>query len=163
MRFAWRSAISPTMSPAIGILLFLGTIALMEGVAYAAHRWVMHGPGWFLHKSHHEPSTGMFELNDRSRLRACREYRRPWRGQSPSGVPLSILGLALAAAHRALGEPDASCGHGSEREVRELRHRTARHAPAMRGERGHHGEQQEGQGADHAASINPPPCEKVKP
>ncbi len=64
MRFAWRSAISPTMSPAIGILLFLGTIALMEGVAYAAHRWVMHGPGWFLHKSHHEPSTGMFELND---------------------------------------------------------------------------------------------------
>lgn len=52
------------MNPAIGILLFLGTIALMEGVAYAAHRWVMHGPGWFLHRSHHEPRAGMFELND---------------------------------------------------------------------------------------------------
>lgn len=64
MRFAWRSAISPAMNAAIGILLFLGTIALMEGVAYAAHRWVMHGPGWFLHRSHHEPRTGMFELND---------------------------------------------------------------------------------------------------
>lgn len=52
------------MHPAIGIALFLGTIAAMEGVAYAAHRWVMHGPGWFLHKSHHEQRTGMFELND---------------------------------------------------------------------------------------------------
>lgn len=64
MRFAWRGAISPAMNAAIGILLFLGTIAAMEGVAYAAHRWVMHGPGWFLHRSHHEPRTGMFELND---------------------------------------------------------------------------------------------------
>jgi beta-carotene 3-hydroxylase len=47
-----------------GILLFLLTIAAMEGVAYAAHRWVMHGPGWFLHESHHRERTGMFELND---------------------------------------------------------------------------------------------------
>lgn len=52
------------MNAAIGILLFLGTLALMEGVAYAAHRWVMHGPGWFLHKSHHVPHDRTFELND---------------------------------------------------------------------------------------------------
>lgn len=52
------------MHPAIGILLFLTTVALMEGFAYVAHRWVMHGPGWFLHKSHHEPRTGNWELND---------------------------------------------------------------------------------------------------
>jgi len=45
-------------------VLFLLTIAGMEGVAYAAHRWVMHGPGWVLHASHHAPRTGMFELND---------------------------------------------------------------------------------------------------
>ncbi|SMF65556.1 sterol desaturase family protein [Allosphingosinicella indica] len=48
----------------LGILLFLGTILVMEGVAYAAHRWIMHGPGWFLHKSHHEPRHGNWELND---------------------------------------------------------------------------------------------------
>ncbi len=36
----------------------------MEGFAYAAHRWVMHGPGWFLHASHHRARTGTFELND---------------------------------------------------------------------------------------------------
>lgn len=48
----------------VGPLLFLLTVALMEGVAYVAHRWVMHGFGWFLHKSHHRPRKGMFELND---------------------------------------------------------------------------------------------------
>jgi beta-carotene 3-hydroxylase len=47
-----------------GPLLFLLTIIAMEGFAYAAHRWLMHGPGWFLHKSHHSPRTGWFELND---------------------------------------------------------------------------------------------------
>jgi beta-carotene 3-hydroxylase len=47
-----------------GPLLFLATVLGMEGVAYAAHRWVMHGPGWFLHESHHRPRTGRFELND---------------------------------------------------------------------------------------------------
>jgi beta-carotene 3-hydroxylase len=48
----------------LGILLFVATIAVMEGVAYAAHRWVMHGPGWFLHESHHRPRKGNWELND---------------------------------------------------------------------------------------------------
>ena len=45
-------------------LIFLITVAGMEGFAYAAHRWVMHGPGWFLHASHHRRREGMFELND---------------------------------------------------------------------------------------------------
>ncbi|MEO7656545.1 MAG: sterol desaturase family protein [Sphingomicrobium sp.] len=53
------------MSPLLGILLFFATIAVMEGVAYVAHRWVMHGRlGWWLHESHHRERTGMFELND---------------------------------------------------------------------------------------------------
>lgn len=47
-----------------GFALFVATIAVMEGVAYVAHRWVMHGPGWFLHASHHAPRTGFWELND---------------------------------------------------------------------------------------------------
>lgn len=49
---------------ALGILLFLATIVAMEGFAYVAHRWVMHGPGWFLHESHHRPRAGNWELND---------------------------------------------------------------------------------------------------
>jgi beta-carotene 3-hydroxylase len=40
------------------------TIAAMELFAYAMHRWVMHGFGWFLHASHHRPRPGRFEWND---------------------------------------------------------------------------------------------------
>jgi beta-carotene 3-hydroxylase len=52
------------MSWLFGILLFFFTILAMEGVAYVAHRWVMHGPGWFLHESHHRERNGLFEAND---------------------------------------------------------------------------------------------------
>lgn len=52
------------MSWPLGIALFLLTVAGMEVFAYVMHRWVMHGPGWFLHESHHRPRTGRFELND---------------------------------------------------------------------------------------------------
>ena len=48
----------------LGILLFLVTVIGMEAFAYAAHRWVMHGPGWFLHASHHRRRRGAWELND---------------------------------------------------------------------------------------------------
>ncbi|WP_374944910.1 sterol desaturase family protein [Sphingomonas sp.] len=52
------------MSWPVGILLFLATVAAMEAFAYAAHRWIMHGPGWFLHESHHRERHGNWELND---------------------------------------------------------------------------------------------------
>jgi beta-carotene 3-hydroxylase len=52
------------MSPALGIALFVATVLGMELFAYVAHRWIMHGPGWFLHASHHRPRTGNWELND---------------------------------------------------------------------------------------------------
>ncbi|MDQ3145148.1 MAG: sterol desaturase family protein [Pseudomonadota bacterium] len=53
------------MSLLLGLLLFAGTIAFMEGFAYVTHRWVMHGRlGWILHASHHRSREGRFELND---------------------------------------------------------------------------------------------------
>ena len=52
------------MSLASGLLLFVATVLAMEAVAYATHRWLMHGIGWGLHKSHHEPRIGHFEAND---------------------------------------------------------------------------------------------------
>jgi len=36
----------------------------MEGVAYLTHKYLMHGPLWFLHRSHHVPHAGFFERND---------------------------------------------------------------------------------------------------
>ena len=44
--------------------LFLAALVGMEGVAWATHRFLMHGPLWSLHRSHHEPRNGRFELND---------------------------------------------------------------------------------------------------
>jgi beta-carotene 3-hydroxylase len=46
------------------LALFLLTVCAMEGFAYVMHRWVMHGPGWFLHASHHRPRPGRWEWND---------------------------------------------------------------------------------------------------
>jgi len=48
----------------IAIATFLTTLVAMEGFAFVMHRWVMHGPGWFLHASHHRPRPGRFEAND---------------------------------------------------------------------------------------------------
>ncbi len=46
---------------ALGIVAF----AAMEGVSYAAHRWVMHGRrGIAWHASHHRPAAARLERND---------------------------------------------------------------------------------------------------
>jgi beta-carotene 3-hydroxylase len=53
------------MSLLAGLGLFVATVLVMEAVAYAIHRWVMHSRlGWVLHESHHRERTGWFERND---------------------------------------------------------------------------------------------------
>ena len=54
----------PVAAVALYPALFLGAFAGMEGLAWAMHRYVMHGPLWLLHASHHRPRTGWFEAND---------------------------------------------------------------------------------------------------
>lgn len=61
---ATSRAICAAMSVAAGLLVILVTVAAMEGFAYAMHRWIMHGPLWVLHESHHRPRDGWFERND---------------------------------------------------------------------------------------------------
>ncbi len=39
-------------------------ILIMEAIAIFTHKYIMHGPGWFLHKSHHENNKQKIELND---------------------------------------------------------------------------------------------------
>lgn len=48
----------------INVAVFLGALALMEPVAYLSHRYLMHGPLWCLHESHHRPRQGRVEKND---------------------------------------------------------------------------------------------------
>lgn len=45
-------------------LITLSAVVLMEIVAWASHRYVMHGFGWAWHRDHHEPHDGFWEKND---------------------------------------------------------------------------------------------------
>lgn len=47
-----------------GLVIAALTVAAMEYVASAVHKYVMHGWGWGWHRSHHEPREGHFEKND---------------------------------------------------------------------------------------------------
>jgi len=51
------------------ILLLIGMLVLgfggMEGIAWLTHKYIMHGPLWFLHSDHHRKPEGQFlEKND---------------------------------------------------------------------------------------------------
>lgn len=52
------------MSPASFVLVAAISFVVMEPVTAAAHRWIMHGIGVRLHRSHHRPGTTGWEAND---------------------------------------------------------------------------------------------------
>jgi beta-carotene 3-hydroxylase len=65
------------------VLLVILTTLAMEGVAWASHKYVMHGFGWAWHRDHHQPARGPFQKNDR----------------------FALLGAALSIALFAFGSP----------------------------------------------------------
>lgn len=50
------------MIKAIGFIAI--GFALMELSGWFIHKYLMHGPLWMIHKTHHQPSKTFFELND---------------------------------------------------------------------------------------------------
>jgi beta-carotene 3-hydroxylase len=46
------------------VMVAVAAFVAMEPVTYAAHRWVMHGVGWVLHRSHHRVRRQRWEAND---------------------------------------------------------------------------------------------------
>ena len=52
------------MNLLINIAIVLLTIAMMEVFSWAMHKYLFHGPLWFIHKTHHQQRHGWFELND---------------------------------------------------------------------------------------------------
>ena len=54
----------PWLSASGHVLLFLAAFAGMEALAWLMHKYLMHGPLWVLHESHHRPRAGRFERND---------------------------------------------------------------------------------------------------
>lgn len=45
-------------------LIFLLTFAGMELFSWLVHKYLFHGPLWFIHKTHHQPQKTFFEWND---------------------------------------------------------------------------------------------------
>jgi beta-carotene 3-hydroxylase len=42
----------------------IAALVAMEGVAWASHKYVMHGFAWDWHRDHHEPHDNVLEKND---------------------------------------------------------------------------------------------------
>ena len=46
------------------VIFILIGFAVMEFSGWFIHKYIMHGPLWNIHKTHHQPSHSFFELND---------------------------------------------------------------------------------------------------
>lgn len=57
-------AIACAVSAVFAVLIVVASVVAMEGVAWASHRYVMHGFGWGWHRDHHEPHDRLLERND---------------------------------------------------------------------------------------------------
>ena len=83
----------------------------MEPVAYAGHRWGMHGPGWAAHESHHRARTTVLEANDlyplgfaavtvvAMSLAVSRRRATPWRSVLAASVGVTAYGAAYSVVH----------------------------------------------------------------
>ena len=52
------------MNILINVVIFFALAVYMEFVAWFAHKYVMHGFGWFLHEDHHRPTGRGWQKND---------------------------------------------------------------------------------------------------
>ena len=44
--------------------IVIAAVLAMEAIAWASHRYIMHGFGWAWHRDHHEPHDNLLERND---------------------------------------------------------------------------------------------------
>lgn len=97
-----------------GLLLGAGAFVLMEPATYAAHRWVMHGLGWSLHRSHHRVGPRGDRLWERAEANdwfpvgfasvtivamALGAYGPRWAALVPIGIGVTAYGAAYALVH----------------------------------------------------------------
>lgn len=81
------------------IFITLATVAFMEFVAWAAHKYLMHGILWNWHEDHHKPhlKDGFFEKNDRFFLVFAAPSASSFiLGSSTSHTWLIFVGLGIA-------------------------------------------------------------------
>lgn len=52
------------MQTLAALSIVIVTASAMEWIAWASHKYIMHGFGWAWHRDHHEPHDRLFEKND---------------------------------------------------------------------------------------------------
>ena len=55
-------------------LIVFATVLAMEWVAWASHKYIMHGFAWAWHRDHHEPHDNLLEKNDLFAIVGCGRY-----------------------------------------------------------------------------------------
>lgn len=88
----------------------LGTTALWEFIAWWLHKYVMHGPGWFLHEDHHRPKGRGLQKNDAyalvfaliSFLLIYNGLLRGWSYMAAAGFGVALYGLGYVLFHEIL-------------------------------------------------------------
>lgn len=92
----------------MGFLIAFVAFVAMEPITYAVHRWVMHGPGWGWHRSHHRRRTGRLERNDWypvvfaiavGALLVVGFNVSGWGWLVPVGIGVTAYGAVYAAVH----------------------------------------------------------------
>ncbi len=90
------------------VLVALAAFVAMEPITAATHRWVMHGVGWVLHRSHHRQLGERFEANDAFPVifasivcvaMAIGFNVDGWSALVPVGIGVTAYGVAYAIVH----------------------------------------------------------------
>ncbi|SKB83000.1 sterol desaturase family protein [Daejeonella lutea] len=88
------------------LFLIITTVAVMEALSWFIHKYLFHGPLWFIHKTHHKPHHSWFEFNDVfSILFAGISLYLMWDGRESLntgfwiGVGISVYGLIYFIFH----------------------------------------------------------------
>lgn len=90
------------------ILIAVIAFVVMEPFTAATHRWVMHGVGEFIHRSHHRPLLTQFEANDWYPVMFAAVVNLGffagfnWDGYAalvPVGIGVTLYGAAYATVH----------------------------------------------------------------
>jgi beta-carotene 3-hydroxylase len=97
------------VSPAVAVLIVVGSFVAMEPLTAATHRWVMHGVGAWFHRSHHRPGAPSgWERNDWYPVFfAAIVMAGLWLGFNrdgfvslvPVGIGVTAYGMAYALVH----------------------------------------------------------------
>ena len=86
-----------TMDVTISALIFIAVAGFWEFVAWFMHKYVMHGPGWFLHEDHHRSSGRHLQKNDvYAVVFAFISFLCIFFGLDKSLLPLTAAGFGIA-------------------------------------------------------------------